>query len=83
MIIEKVMKKNFNKEVVIIKEDDEDFEKVTKCWICENVYVDCDVKVTDNCHIAGKYKSFAHSDCNINVKLNHNIPVIFYNLKKL
>ena len=23
----------------------------------------------------------AHRDCNINVKLNHKVPIVFYNLK--
>ena len=31
-----VMKKHFNKELVMAKEDDEDFENSTKCWICDN-----------------------------------------------
>ena len=35
------------------KEDDKDFENSTKCWICDNVYVDGDVKVRDHCHIIG------------------------------
>ena len=57
-----VMKKHFNKELVMTKKDDEDFERSTstKCWICDNVYVDVDVKVRDHCHITGKYR---HSAC--------------------
>ena len=34
------------------KKDDEDFKNSTKCWICDNVYVDGDVKVRGHCHIA-------------------------------
>ena len=26
------------------KEDNEDFENSTKCWICDNNYIDTDVK---------------------------------------
>ena len=33
-----VMNKHFNKELVITKEDNEDFENSTKCWVCVNVY---------------------------------------------
>ena len=29
-----VMKKHFNKELVMTKKDNEDFESCTKCWIC-------------------------------------------------
>ena len=31
------MKKSFNIKLVMTKEDDEDFENSTKCWICHNV----------------------------------------------
>ena len=34
------MKKQLNKELVMTEKDDEDFEKPTKCWICNNVYVE-------------------------------------------
>ena len=46
-----VMKKHFNKELVMTKEDNEDFENSTECWVCDNDYTDCDVKVRDPCHI--------------------------------
>ena len=43
------MKKYFNKELVMT-EKDEDFEKSPKYWICDDVYVDGDVKVRDHCN---------------------------------
>ena len=49
-----VMKKHFNKKLVMTKKDNEDFENSSKCWICD-VYVDGDVKV-DHCHITTKYR---------------------------
>ena len=82
-----LMKKNFNKELVmtimIIKiiEDNEDFKNSTKWCISDNDYVDNDVKVRDNCHITGKYRGSAHKDCNISLKLNHKINIVFRNLK--
>ena len=43
------------------EEENEDFENFTKCWTCDNVYVDGDVKVTDHWHITGRYiGSFLH-----------------------
>ena len=39
------MKKHFNKEIVMTKKDNEDFESSTKCQICDNGYTDGDVKV--------------------------------------
>ena len=60
---------------------DEDFENSTKCWICDHHYVDGDVKVRNHCHITEKCRGSVHRECSINVKLNHKIPVVFYNLK--
>ena len=64
------------------KKDVVDFENSTKCWICINVYVDGDVKVGDHCHFTGKYRGSVHRYCNIKIKLNHKITVVFYTLKK-
>ena len=71
------MEKHFDKDLVMTKEHNEDFENSTKC--CDN-YTDNDVKVKDHCHITGKYRGSAHRDCNINLKLNHKAPVAFLNL---
>ena len=63
------------------KKDNEDFENSPTYWIFHNDYIGNDVKVRDHCHVTGKYRGSAHRDCNINVKLNHKIPVVFHNLK--
>ena len=73
------MKKHFNKEH--FKKDNENFENSFKFWICDNDYIDGDVKVKDHCNITGKYRGFAHRDCNINFKLNLKIFVVFHKLK--
>ena len=76
-----VMKKKFNKELVITKGDNENFKNSTKCWVVIKNYFDSDVKVRYYCHITGKYRGSAHRDCNINVTLNHKIPIIFHSIK--
>ena len=77
------MKKYLNKELVMNKKDNEYSKNSIKCWICDNIYDDRDVKVRDHCHATGKYRGFAKRDCNINVKLNHKITVVFNNLKNI
>ena len=67
--------------VVMAKKGDEDFKNSTKSWICDNVYVKGNVTVRDHCQITGKYRGSAHKNCNIKVKLNHKIPIVFHNLK--
>ena len=42
-------------------------------------YVDNDVKVRDHCHFTGKYKGSVRN-CNINLNVNHKIPIEFHNL---
>ena len=76
-----LIKKHLNKELVMAKEDNEDFKNSTKCWICDSDYVD-NVKVRDPCHITGKYRGSAHRDSNFNLRLNHKIPIVFHNLKQ-
>ena len=49
------MKKHFNKELVITEKDNEDFENSTKCCICDDFYVDGDIKARYNFHVTGKY----------------------------
>ena len=51
-----VMKKHFNKELKITKKDNENFNNPTKCWICDNDYIDNDVKVRDHCRITKNYR---------------------------
>ena len=75
------MEKHFKKELVMAKKDKEDFGNSTKRQICDNDYIDNDVKVRDHCHITGKYRGSLHGNCNINVKLNLEIPVVFHNVK--
>ena len=56
------MKKHFNKQLKMTKEDIEDFENSTKYWICDIDYIDTDIKVINHCHITRKYTGYAHRD---------------------
>ena len=64
----KVMKKQFNKDLMMTKEENKDFRNSAKCWICDDYYIDTHVKVRDHCHITRKYRGPAHRDCNIALK---------------
>ena len=79
-----LMKEDFNKELMVTKQDNEHFKNsmlYTKCWICDNDSVNNNVKVRDHCHITGKYRDFPHRDYNINLKIHRKIPVKFHNLR--
>ena len=50
-------------------------------FVINSPYVDGDVQIRDHCHITGTYWHFSHRDCDIKIKSNHTIPIIFHNLK--
>ena len=83
----KVMKKHFNKNLIMVKEEEEEeeeevqFQSSNICWICKKLTDDDNKKVRDHCHITGKFRGAAHWNCNINLQLTKNVPVIFHNLK--
>ena len=77
----KIMKKHFNKNLIISAEEEEKFQLSNSCWICDKLFDVGDDKVRDHCHITGKYTVAAHWSCNINLKLTKKIPVIFHNLR--
>ena len=75
----KVMKKHFNKNLIMTEEDEEQFQSSNTCWICEKL-IDNE-KVRDHCHITRKCRSAAHWSCNINLQLTKKVPAIFHNLR--
>ena len=64
------MKKDFNKELIITKEDDGNFKNSAKCSTCNNSFAEGDVKVRDHCHDPIKYRSASYRDCNFHYTRN-------------
>ena len=77
----KVMKKHYNKNVIMSEKDEQIFQSSNKCWICDKLVDVGDNKVRDHCHITGQCRGSAYWICNVNLKLTKNILVIFYNIK--
>ena len=75
-----VMKTDFNKELVMNKKDVADSENSPKCWVCHSANVDVDNSKKSLLY-HWKYRDSPHTDCNIKVKLNHKISVVFHNLQ--
>ena len=80
----KVMKKHFNKPLIMTELDEQEFEKATTCHICDKKYTEKEIRVRDHCHITGKFRGSAHQECNLKLRINPKeikIPVIFHNLR--
>ena len=71
--------KNIKKEIIMTKEDEEDFKNNNICRFCEKEVLSD--KVLDHCHLTGKYRGPAHNTCNINVRQadSNFIPFAFHN----
>ena len=77
----KVMKKHFNKNLIMSEEEEHLFQQSNSCWICKKLIDNDEEKVRDHCHVTGKFRGAAHWDCNINFQLTKKVPVIFHNLR--
>ena len=64
----------FSKDMILTKDDEQNFKKADKYYICNTTYSTKDVRVRDHCHITGKYRGSAHQN-------SDKIPVIVHNLK--
>ena len=78
----KVMKKHFNKNVIMSEAEEEQFQSSNTFWICEKLIDDDDEKVGDHCHGTSKFGGAARWSCNINLQLNKKVPVKFHNLRE-
>ena len=63
------------------------YNKQEICYICKEKFcMDKDdkdyinrKKVKDHCHYTGKFRGAAHSKCNLNYKVQKEIPIIIHN----
>jgi len=63
------------------QEDEINFHNATTCTICGDVFTTTSGKVRDHCHVSGKFRGAACSDCNLNFQHPTHIPVFFHNLR--
>ena len=77
----KIMKKCFNKNLIMAEEEEHLFQKSNNCWICKKYINNDEEKVRDHCHVTGKFRGAAHESCKLNLKLTKKVPVIFHNLR--
>ena len=60
-------------------QDGEIYNNLQICWIWkEDLNTN---KVGDHCHITGKFRGAAHNQCNLKLKIQKKLPIIFHNLE--
>ena len=74
------------KNPVLTFEEETAFRATKKCWICKKDYTSESVPVRDHCHLTGKYRGSACTNCNLNYtnmkKENHpELVIVFHNLR--
>ena len=75
------MKKHFYKNLIMSEKEEEQFQSINICWICEKLIDDDHEKVRDHCHVTWKFTGAVHWSCNINLQLSKKVTVIFHNLR--
>ena len=61
------------------REDKKNYQDSQVCWIYNEKLGT--VKVRDLCHMTGKYKGAAYSQCNLKLKIPKKLPIIFHNIE--
>jgi hypothetical protein len=67
-------------EMKITTEEQNDFENTKQCYYCKKDLLAKLDKVRDHDHLTGKYRSAAHSKCNILARKDKFVPIFFHNL---
>ena len=78
-----VIKKHFNKPLVMTEVDEQHFKTMDECHICGEKYTDKDKRVRDHCHITRKFRGSAHQEFNLKLRIKPEdikIPIIFHSL---
>ena len=79
----KMVKKHFNRNLTITKEELKTFKGSNECHICGEKYGEEDKPIMDYCKITGKFRDSAHGKCSSKLRIDPErirIPVIFHNL---
>ena len=72
------------KKMIYGKEEKRVYKNELQCYICQREFDSEDkklVKVRDHCHLTGRYRGAAHSECNLAIRTPKFVPVVFHNLE--
>ena len=82
----KIINCNKKEVITLTKKEEHDYSKETNCHICKKGFINYEddydkkhYKVKDYCYYTGKYKGAAHNNCNLEYKVQKEIPIVFHN----
>ena len=65
----------------ITKEQEEEFQRSTNCYICACTYNGKSEAICDHCYVTGEYRGAANKICNLQLVLSTKVPVVLHNLR--
>ena len=81
--VKKIMKKNFNKNLIMSEKEEEQIQVNNTSWICEKLIDDNNEKIRDHYHVTGKFRGADHWSCNINLQLTKKSSCNISQFKRL
>jgi hypothetical protein len=70
------------KSMVKLTEQEELNHKLAKkCYLCNEEFLEDQIKTHDHSHRTGIYRGPAHVNCNLSYKVKKELPVFLHNLK--
>ena len=60
--------------------DGERFQDCTQCYLCDKPFASFNSKERDHCHLSGRFRRAAHSECNKQAKIPKHLVICFHNL---
>ena len=65
----RVVRKHFNKNLIISAKEEDRFQLSNICCICNKLFDVADNKVRDHCYVSGKYRGAVDWSCILNFKM--------------
>ena len=80
-MVQKIKYKHFNKDMILTKDDEQNFKNADKCYICNKNYSGKDIRARDHCYITGSAEDQLIKTIILIIGYIDKIPVICHNLR--
>ena len=70
--------KNINNPPLLTPQEYEDFKNSTTCYLCKNGFSPENPKIIEHCHLSGKFRGNSCTKCNLKLRKQYLLPIIFH-----